>query len=220
MDFADEFLRQSNQCMEMIVDNNLPLCHNGSMDKLCECGCGRKAPIAKQTNKKIGHIKGQPVRFIRGHVKYRGGRSVHQKGYLMIKKLGHPRADNRGYVFEHILLAEKILGKSLPQSACLHHLNGNPADNRPKNLVICQDNAYHKLLHQRTRAWQECGHANWRKCTICQQWDDPKNLYISPKNKNPLHRNCWKKYYALNREHFNQLQRNRRAKKCRINQNT
>jgi len=34
---------------------------------LCECGCGRPAPIAKMTNTKKGHVKGQPVRFIRGH---------------------------------------------------------------------------------------------------------------------------------------------------------
>ena len=34
---------------------------------LCQCGCGRPAPIAKMTNTRLGHIKGQPVRFIRGH---------------------------------------------------------------------------------------------------------------------------------------------------------
>lgn len=35
--------------------------------KLCECGCGRPAPIAKKTLAKLGHIKGRPVRFISGH---------------------------------------------------------------------------------------------------------------------------------------------------------
>lgn len=35
---------------------------------LCECGtCGLPAPIAKLTNRKLGHVKGQPVRFISGH---------------------------------------------------------------------------------------------------------------------------------------------------------
>ena len=37
------------------------------MTKLCECGCGQPAPIAKQTHLKHGHIKGQPVRFVKGH---------------------------------------------------------------------------------------------------------------------------------------------------------
>jgi hypothetical protein len=35
--------------------------------KLCECGCGRPAPIATITNRKDGRIKGQPQRFVSGH---------------------------------------------------------------------------------------------------------------------------------------------------------
>lgn len=39
----------------------------GEATGLCECGCGEMAPLAKRTKNKIGHKKGQPVRFIRGH---------------------------------------------------------------------------------------------------------------------------------------------------------
>jgi len=35
--------------------------------KLCECGCGLPAPIAKMTDAKRGYVKGQPRRFIHGH---------------------------------------------------------------------------------------------------------------------------------------------------------
>lgn len=35
--------------------------------KLCECGCGKPAPIATDTRPKFGHVKGQPVRFVLGH---------------------------------------------------------------------------------------------------------------------------------------------------------
>lgn len=36
--------------------------------KLCECGvCGLPAPIAKRTITCKGHVKGQPIRFIKGH---------------------------------------------------------------------------------------------------------------------------------------------------------
>lgn len=35
--------------------------------KLCECGCGKPAPIAKANHASKGHVKGQPLRFILGH---------------------------------------------------------------------------------------------------------------------------------------------------------
>lgn len=34
---------------------------------LCECGCGEPATLAKRSNARLGHVKGQPVRFILGH---------------------------------------------------------------------------------------------------------------------------------------------------------
>lgn len=33
----------------------------------CQCNCGRKAPLAKQTDTSRGNIKGEPQRFVRGH---------------------------------------------------------------------------------------------------------------------------------------------------------
>jgi hypothetical protein len=36
---------------------------------LCECGCGQPAPIAKRTQRSFGWVKGQPLRFVRGHKK-------------------------------------------------------------------------------------------------------------------------------------------------------
>lgn len=36
-------------------------------EALCACGCGELAPIARMTNTRDGHIKGQPVRFVHGH---------------------------------------------------------------------------------------------------------------------------------------------------------
>jgi hypothetical protein len=34
---------------------------------LCECGCGQQTPLAKTNSKRFGHVKGQPLRFVKGH---------------------------------------------------------------------------------------------------------------------------------------------------------
>lgn len=37
------------------------------MMTLCECGCGQPAPIAHQTDRAQGYVKGEPRRFVKGH---------------------------------------------------------------------------------------------------------------------------------------------------------
>jgi hypothetical protein len=34
---------------------------------LCLCGCGGKTTVAKKTNERLGHVKGESIRFIHGH---------------------------------------------------------------------------------------------------------------------------------------------------------
>lgn len=33
----------------------------------CQCGCGGRAPLAKKNDRSTNRVKGQPMRFIRGH---------------------------------------------------------------------------------------------------------------------------------------------------------
>lgn len=78
----------------------------------------------------------------------------------------------------HVVVAEMILGKKLPAGAVVHHIDGNKQNNWPCNLLICPDQAYHKLIHQRADALEACGHADWLKCKFCKQYDAPENLRI------------------------------------------
>jgi hypothetical protein len=49
--------------------------------KLCECGCGEQTPLAKCNDPRRGQVKGQPVRFIRGHfAKLRAAQRAAQAG--------------------------------------------------------------------------------------------------------------------------------------------
>jgi hypothetical protein len=55
----------------------------------------------------------------------------------MVRIPEHPRASrNNGYVFEHILVAEEILGRHLHETETVHHRNGVKDDNRPENLEL------------------------------------------------------------------------------------
>jgi hypothetical protein len=83
---------------------------------------------------------------------------------------------NGRLVREHVAIAENILGRRLPRGVQVHHVNEIKKDNRHENLVICPNLAYHHLLHQRTRAFDACGHADWLVCAYCGKHDDPKNL--------------------------------------------
>ena len=154
-------------------------------ENLCECGCGLATTIAARTNSRTKQIKGQPVRFIQYHAlrnhryrnemhpSWKGGRTITVDGYVAIKK-----KDSASYVREHILIAEHVLGRSLPSGAVIHHANGIRTDNRHCNLVICQNHSYHMLLHVRAHAFKMTGNALAMRCWICKKYDEAENLTL------------------------------------------
>lgn len=76
----------------------------------------------------------------------------------MVLMKGHPRANDGGYVFEHIVVVEKMIGRYLMKGEVVHHLNGIKDDNRPDNLVI-EKRSDHSRDHKKLRIEElkKCG---------------------------------------------------------------
>jgi hypothetical protein len=96
---------------------------------------------------------GEPRRFISGHnskgpthPNWRGGKYVNSQGYVLIWTPGHHRADANGYVPEHILVMEKVLGRPILYPEAIHHF-GARHDNDPGKLMLFKTNGIHIAYH-------------------------------------------------------------------------
>jgi len=80
--------------------------------------------------------------------RWNGGRSLTPHGYVLIRQPEHPRASANGCVYEHILVAEKKLGRPLEPNELVHHIDGNGQNNNPSNIKVVTSVAEHKLQHR------------------------------------------------------------------------
>lgn len=135
---------------------------------LCECGCGGTTLLARTNDRSKGWVKGEPLRFVDGHnsrVMHRdrarpaiGTRRLSTHGCVEIK------ISENAWQYEHILVAERALGRPLkfistghPDNEVVHHVRADKTNNEPSNLLICT-HAYHTALHHRLEqspAWPE-----------------------------------------------------------------
>lgn len=111
------------------------------MTQLCACGCGEPAPIARYTNKRLGHVKGEPLRYVRNHqhrksaVRYvlddvtgcwvwQGAMTHQGYGHIMIGGRLHKA---------HRVYYEQANG-SIPAGLTIDHLCRNPSCVNPGHM--------------------------------------------------------------------------------------
>ncbi len=126
----------------------------GTTAKLCECGCGQPAPIAKANHTRTGAVKGQPVRFVKGH-SIRNGRAPWFKG------------NEAGYRAIHTYLS-----KHFPKTGACDECG----ETRRTEYALIKGREYsrdredyrelYKLCHNR---YDEIGGSRWRGVTTARK---------------------------------------------------
>lgn len=79
-----------------------------------------------------------------------GHKKVRSDGYTSVYFPEHPKSAKDGYIMEHILLMESIIGRHLNDDECVHHKNKNRSDNRIDNLVL-MTKSEHMSMHAKER---------------------------------------------------------------------
>jgi DNA-binding CsgD family transcriptional regulator len=137
-----------------------------------QCGIGKK-PV---------HVG----KFGADNPNYKGGIVEDKDGYIRVLGDGNRK-------LQHRIIAESVLGRPLRNHEVVHHINGDKKDNRNKNLLICLD-SYHRIIHARENALDECGNPNYRKCVFCHEYDAPENMTVIKRNQMAYHKMCATKH--------------------------
>lgn len=107
------------------------------------------------------NIPRPPKHSAPGHLNgsWKGGRQNDGDGYILVYSPNHPHRTRAGYVREHRLVMERILGRYLLPTEVMDHIDGNRSNNDPANLRVFASNREHlaATLQGRVPKWSEEG---------------------------------------------------------------
>jgi len=108
---------------------------------------------------------------------WRGGRVIDKAGYVLVHQPDHPSANYAGYVREHRLVMEQLLGRYLLPTEVVHHIDNDPQNNHPDNLRLYGSNGDHlaETLQGCVPQWTEEGKARISESTRQQNMQRRKS---------------------------------------------
>ena len=105
------------------------------------------------------------------------------KSYKYIYDPRHQKALNDGCVYEHVIIAEKILGRPLSSEEVIHHKDENRKNNDPSNIMVFRTNEDHSRYHKQKSGLREMGDKTYtcdKIKTLCEVCNKPiANKYSS-----------------------------------------
>lgn len=132
--------------------------------RLCACDCGQLRPIKDNRGRERFYInghcdkgwleEGHDISKLEKNAMWNGGIMHMMQGYIRLKRPKHPRADHKGYVFEHVLIYEEYNKCCVLRSGAVHHINHIRNDNRIENLEL-MGHGQHSSFHNRSKKGQK-----------------------------------------------------------------
>lgn len=72
---------------------------------------------------------------------------MEKEKYKVLYLPNHHRAFSNGTVYEHIVVAEKKIGRKLKDNEVVHHIDKNKSNNSPENILVFRSSAEHTAHH-------------------------------------------------------------------------
>lgn len=123
----------------------------------CQCGhCNEDIEIIDRDRKilkkyyKTHRPRGSDSPF------WKGGRWVNEFGYVFVWAPEHPKADKRGYVFEHVKVITEYYNCCLLPWTQIHHIDKNTQNNEISNLLLTRNGLHRSTYHLKDMSDRVC----------------------------------------------------------------
>lgn len=148
-------------------------------------------------NDKNSDVREKNIKNIRS---FKNEGKIYLNGYIAVYMPEHERAFGNGCVYEHILEAEKMVGRKLKPLECVHHIDKNRTNNKHENLMVFATNEDHIAFHGGGEPilTEDGSYVTKRKYELCYQYrnrtvkdinnniEDKGSIYIVGKDLCPI----------------------------------